>query len=229
MRNGERRDNKSAKESLKHEDRFTILSAHPGVSALLYRIRSDATGGQPIRDNLATLGISLAMAHMQDKIVSTESAQAPFGLIPKPQLTTPIVLAIPRGGTAMGEGIAKATDSQCILTNDGKDKNPNEPLLPSVFPFGENIPEVILTDTVVASGDTVDKTIMALNQAAKIQNIVLITGIITPQGMEHLLQRHQNLSIVAGTIENNHSWIEKDGKRILFIHGIGDIGDLASK
>lgn len=228
MTNQERRQAFSQEASHEHRG-LTILNSHPTVMRLLYAIRSDAEGGVHLRNNLEILGTSLGLQYMQFQSLSIQKVPGPFGDVPFPSFHPPLVLAIPRGGTALGEGIAKATGSTLLLTNDGQGKEPNKPLLPQSFPYGEHIPEVILADTVTATGQTVLKTMKELTEKAQIGKITYITALSTPYALREIASSYPQVDIITGDIEEQSSWMRKDGKPSLFINGIGDVGDLVSK
>lgn len=207
------------KETQQQINRLLVLNTNPGIRLLMNNIRADTLGGQPIRENLTLLGTAMGILYLQDK--STEK----IGL----EQTLPLVMAIPRGGTDMGNGIAQVMQTLCLYTNDGNNRRRDLPLLPATFPFGKEIDELIITDAITASGQTASKTITEANKAASIGKVVYITGLATPQGILKLLEEHENLSIITADIEEESMWVEKDGKNVLFVSNVGDIGDLASK
>lgn len=129
----------------------------------------------------------------------------------------------------MGRGLARLTGVKCLYTNDGDRKSPDKPLLPLSFPVGSTVRSVALADTVTATGATADRALQAIRDSVRVDRFVYVTALITPIGVERLLDKYPNLTIVTAAVETRYEWRVRDGRESLFVHDVGDVGDLVSR
>ncbi len=209
--------------------RLEDFQNHPGVQQLLFGIRSEKEGGNNFNTKLATLGSMMAnywlgrYGQIEQRLVS-----APYGEIVQPMIINPpIVISIPRGGTPIGDGVNLIIPTAPhFKTNDGANKDTQRPLLSDDFPVGEQISHVLICDTVVGTGETLHKTIHTISGMISVENFFLLTAVASEEGVRSLLNEHGNLHVYAACVEPKYEWVDVDGKKVFFVHGIGDAGSL---
>ena len=79
---------------------------------------------------------------------------------------------------------------------------------------------VIITDPMLATGNTMNTTIKAVKSRGTPQRTVILNIIATEEGVEKVLENHSNVDIYTCSIENKL----KDG---YIVPGLGDAGDIA--
>lgn len=197
---------------------------------LLYKIRSEGSGGPQLVDEIRTLAaiIGQSWLHTYNRCDSVIE-DGPYGQIERPVITNPpTIIGIPRGGVPMAEGVSMVSpDSQLLFTNAGKNKDPNKRLLPENLPTKTS--HIIICDTVVGTGDTVANTIQELSIFFPTINISLFSAIASEVGTRRLSNEFPNLTIYAACLESKYELINIDGKSVFFVHGIGDVGDMVSR
>lgn len=186
------------------------------VKRILHSIRNDNRGGRAFRSNLKRLAFILGSNLVREwkSVVSINNF--------------PVIIDIPRGGEPFGEGLKVLFPASfhCHTYYDSRIK-PEMFLLPANFPKAE-LQNVIIADTVLATGQTIEKAIRAIRKVIRAKHIFVITGVASLVGIRFLTRKYPDLLIYAGCIETKYKWLKKDGKLILQVHGIGDVGELVS-
>lgn len=197
-------------EKSRYDKRIAVLDHNPSIIGILGLIRKDVVGGEPFRSNLFNLALTMM------------GLQQGSG---KPS----ILIDVPRGGSPMTNGIAKYHNFEVPLlrANTGENKDPEKPLLPSRL--SGYFSEIVLTDAIVASGKTILDLLAVLDKQIKVKKITVVTAISTPQGMHAILDNFPRTDIITATVEEKCEWVDIDGKKVLFVADVGDVGTLASK
>lgn len=187
------------------------------VKRILHSIRNDNRGGRAFRSNLKRLAFILGSNLVREwkSIVSINNL--------------PVIVDISRGGEPLGEGLKVLFPASfhCHAYYDSRVK-PEMFLLPANFPKAEP-QNVIIADTVLATGRTIEKAIRAIRKVVRVKRIFVITGVASLIGIRALARKYPHVLIYAGCVETKYKWLKKDGKLILQVHGIvGDIGELVS-
>lgn len=191
----------------------------PVLDSLLSAIRTDETGGEPFRRNLANLTTFMG-----------KEWQEAVGLERSGYQESIVGIAIPRGGIPIGTGLKQVLFSYSHFeTNDGKDRHISEPLLPADFPH-QPINHVIIADAVIGSGQTIIRTVEEVSKIARVRFFHVFSTVASSLGIKEILRTHPyGLRICTACVENQFEWVIKDGKPVLFVTGIGDAGELVSK
>lgn len=199
--------------------RIRTFENHTQAGRVLSAIRTDETGGQPFRAKLAEL--TTIMVREWQEIIPLESANSHEPLIS---------IAIPRGGSPMGTGLKEIFPlSSHFESNDGINRDATRSLLPPDFPR-RPIDHVVIADTVIGTGTTIERTIEAIKNLARVKYFHIFTAVASDYGLKQLFQKYPfGLRVCAGCVETKFEWVIKDGKPVLFVAGIGDAGDLVSR
>lgn len=186
--------------------RFTHLSEN-WYAPLVGQFR-DADPGrpdsiQPFWDATVTLGRA-AMQHVP--VVDAQGT---------------VFVCVPRGAYPLAIGAADQYPGiPFIVTDDGAHRS-GGPLLPSDVPQ-QQVGSLIIVDSVLDRGGTLDRTLAALDGRISAQQIIMLTVIAHPPTIERMLQQNALLHVIAADTESN--FVPAFVGEGLWLAGFGDIG-----
>ncbi len=198
-------------------NRLIVCKDNPAIEQLVYQIRQEKTGGQPLRKRLFAIAQMLVNVRdgQQQPIVEDNS----------------VIIGIPRGGVPMYEGVKSIhSQSPSYLMNAGAKRDSLRQLLPVDFPRDQSFEEALINDAVIITGKTIDETVQSILAKSRVNRISVFTVIALKEGVDLLLSRYPSLTIFAGDIEIKaiQRWDPYRFKLIKTIN-IGNIGQLVDR
>lgn len=189
---------------------------NPRIAELGKSLCIDRVGGVNFHDELHAVGV------LMGEILSTRTERN------EPEST--LIIGIPRGGTPIAEGVREAFPrAKLALTNDGKNADPNKPLL-EIDESLRDTKLIFVVDSVVDLGSTAERTIKVAYSNFPDSTVAVVSLISSVDGAFRLERMFPRLKHYTTILEQETCWIPVDknvNHRI--IPKIGDVGELVSR
>ena len=201
-----------------------VVVNHPLVEQLAV---PSERGGAEFRKSLRVFGNILAEVLMREANLGQR----------------PTVIAVPRGGIPVGYGIkaASAADSSLIISNSGKHRDPQEPVLPeNLSKILTSSTGVIIADGIIGRGDTIIehlRAVLANMPDGWDGSIAVLSAIASAPGLQAIRKEFGGveMSFITGRVvpeddcgpvnfgtQEQPKWVYFVGKSL----NIGDFGDM---
>lgn len=155
----------------------------------------------------------------------------------------PTVIAVPRGGILVGRGVmdAAAADSSLIISNSGKHRDTQEPVLPkNLSAILTKSTGVIIADGIIGRGNTIIEHLRAVFANMPYGwdgSIAVLSAIASAPGLQAIREEFSDvkMSFITGRVvpENDCGFVnfgtQEDPKWVYFVGkslNIGDFGDM---
>lgn len=191
-----------------------ICSDLPGLSPLLSSIRTDLSGGIPLRRNIS------AIAQIMGSEWQSENYPGRGGTI----------IGIPRSGIPMSDGLKMVFSGyEYLKANDGADRDEGQPILPDDLVI--NGPNLLIADSVIITGTTVALTLSAaLSKVRSIDQIAVFSAFSSVGGVINLLDMFPGVEINIGSFaKTKQHWDTHRWKTSIILDGIPNFGELVSR
>ena len=175
----------------------------PGVPKLISEIRSDRTGGQPLRDRFYSLGQIIGGHWLQSY----------------PTEDNGVIIGIPRSGIPMSKGLSDLLpDYQYFVANGGAITEHDQPNY------------ILIVDSVIVTGTTIKEIVERLPFNGEPNKLFVISAVSHQDGISRLLSLYPNLKLYVGEVETEivTQWDPHCYRLKKTIPNIGDIGRLVS-
>ncbi|MDP1722778.1 MAG: uracil phosphoribosyltransferase [Candidatus Gottesmanbacteria bacterium] len=134
-----------------------------------------------------------------------------------------VFVCVPRGSYPLTWGARESfPDAPLIITNDGAHKTIG-PLMSNEVP-DQHVGSLIIVDSVLDQGGTLDRTIAACDGRISAEQIVMLTVIAHPPTVERVLNQYPTLHIITADTESNFTPAKVGTGN--WLAGFGDIGGL---
>lgn len=191
----------------------------------LTRIRKHDIDSVNFKEGLQEIGRYMAYEFQSTMDIDEVSVKTPLGTakgIEIKESRDVVIVTILRAAIPMAEGIMSVF-SEAEYGVAGVSRGHEPPFQAELgyikIPDIEN-KTVIITDPMLATGNTMNTTINAVKSRGKPKRTVILNIIATEEGVEKVLENHSEVEIYTCSIENKL----KDG---YIVPGLGDAGDIA--
>jgi len=199
------------------------INTHPIVQDRLTKLRNVATRPKTFRQCLNDIALHLAIDATANLPTYKKTIETPITETEGTLLTevNPLIIPILRAGLALSESL------QTILPNAdtghiglARDHDTHEPVeYLNKLPSDLNRP-IFVVDPMLATGGSMIATLdILMNAGAKAENIIIITLLCAPEGVNNLRQKYPDIAIYTAAIDDH---LNEDA---YIVPGLGDAGD----
>jgi uracil phosphoribosyltransferase len=199
------------------------INTHPIVRDRLTRLRNKATRPKNFRRYLSEIAMILGVDATRglptvEKTIETPICETNGVLLDE---TAPLIIPILRAGLALSEPLSqllpKADTGHIGLARDHDTHQPIEYL--NKLPADLNRP-MFVVDPMLATGGSMIATLdILMKRGADIKNIIIITLVCAPEGIENLRKQYKSVPVFTASIDSH---LNKDA---YIVPGLGDAGD----
>jgi uracil phosphoribosyltransferase len=194
---------------------------HPLILDKICRLRDKSTITQQFRQLVQQVSIILAVEATVQCRTSSVTIATPFESTEGHRLEKDIILVpILRAGLGMVDGfLSLLPDAKIGYLGIYRNEETLKPVAYyKNFPPNLNQAEIFVLDPMLATGGSADYCLSLIKEHGG-RNIILVTIVSAPEGVEHVNQNHPDVKIVTASLDrelNGHGYI---------LPGLGDAGD----
>jgi len=200
-----------------------FVNSHPIVQDRLTILRDKETPSHIFRKSLNDIALFLSIDATASLSVSDHDIDTPLQAMKSPRLVgdNPLIIPILRAGLALSEPmqqiIPHADTGHIGLYRDHETHLPVEYL--NKLPSHLDRP-MFVVDPMLATGHSMIKTIdILIEKGASVDNIIIVTLLCAPEGIELLQSKYSNIVIYTAAIDNCLN------ENAYITPGLGDAGD----
>ena len=199
------------------------VNTHPIVRDRLSRLRDKETNAQNFRQCLSEIASILSVDATRNLPTYSKTIETPLCEMDGDLLddTAPLIVPILRAGLALSEPLSKllpnADTGHIGLARDHDTHEPIEYL--NKLPSDLDRPIFVVDPMLATAGSMIAALDILVDSGADVKNIIIITLVCAPEGIEKLRQKYPSIAIYTAAVDSH---LNDDA---YIVPGLGDAGD----